>query len=137
MSSLGDDPLGRIANGSGGTISPVPADFSGVDRILEDVREGTPVKEVSLAGSGAGVIEPPGDGSQTQMIAAVPEENLANNLSFLWHWLKRRFGERQAIPQRRAALAAASQGFLCHSSDDIAGQADGIKLIHPLDDTFD
>ena len=65
MSSLGYDTLGGIANGSGGAVGSVQADFSRVDRVLKDVGEGTFVKKVSLAGSGPGIIEPPGDRGQT------------------------------------------------------------------------
>ena len=45
-------------------------------------------------------------------------------------------GAWDAVAKRRPALVAAPQGLFRHAAEHVAGEADGIKFIHPLNDAL-
>ena len=112
----------------------VPPELADIDRVADDILNGAVLKSVPPVGAHAQVIQlfgnlvDPGSGHKAV-------KNAADVGGFLWQGNE--LATLCAVAKGGGGLQLAPVGVHRHGAFDLLAQADGIKLVHPLDDALD
>ena len=133
MPAVGDDDLITVEVPAC-PAAGIPAQLPNVNRIAEDVFHAPALKGVPAAGPRPQLVELPGDAPQASArLKALEDQPHPDGLVLPW----RQHAALRPVSEGRRGLKPAPLGVDQHTPPDLLAQADGVELVHPLDDALD
>ena len=132
MAAVGGDDI-LVKEIPPGPAGGVPAQLPNIDGIADDILHGPVLKRIAPMGAHAHGVQLPGDGVEA-LAGDKTVEDPADQLRLLF--LRDQGAVFHPIAEGGRGLELSPAGVDLHAALDLLAQADGIELVHPLNDSL-